>query len=468
MDVKPKPEPPEGSADESGRLAQAESWLALIADEVEEVGDQEALVYLRSRGRACHEQIDVLIESWKAAEQARLEEYNQSVVLHDLSAGSRTGTRRTLKATASNVGDISPVLLRNFWDAPALGDQSTDATMLRTTKWCEVSGFEHWWRRLAYERRERLLGGGIEDAGSAAYWLFNMVRSDYAIELMPGVLRSVFEAISLSGLRAQRPWTTPEQSASQIEHHLAHASAIVFGHYRLPSPNTDSQLLQAAVELLCKHQESNGAWRTLTTDDDVSIESTAMALHALALAEPPGWPRIAQRGRKWLWSVQGEEGFWTESGTPGSVYLTVLVLDAMALADVAHDDPQDVTFRPRVGLTRPPVLQVETGRARTASEDVHIETNTGPPELEQPNTGPQTPSERRLAINAFISKMEAAGLNINRKDIVYAAGYRDRTEFQRYQRVAPNATKTAVYNFNRVLRMTPDQFQRALKVPLQK
>jgi hypothetical protein len=343
MDAKPKQEPraPVGSAENSGRLAKAESWLALIADEPEEVGDQEALVYLRSRGRACREQIDVLIESWKAAEQARLEEYNQGAGLHDLSAGSRMDTRRPLKATAGNVGDISPMLLREFWNAPALGDQSTDATMLRTTKWCEISGFEPWWRRLAQLRKERLLGGGMEEAGSAAYWLFNMVRSDYAIELMPGVLRSVLEAISFSGIHQQRPWTAPEDSTSPIEHHLAHASTVVFGHHRLPSPNTDAELLRDAVELLSRHQESSGAWRTLTTDADVSIESTAMALHALALAEPLGWPRIARRGRDWLWSVQGEEGSWTESGTPGSVYLTVLVLDAIALAD----DAQEVTFR---------------------------------------------------------------------------------------------------------------------------
>ena len=187
-----------------------------------------------------------------------------------------------------------------------------------------------------------------------------------------------------------------------------------------------------------------------------------MALHALALAEPAGWARIAQRGRKWLWSVQGEEGCWTESGTPGSVYLTVLGLDAITLADHAWDDTQDVTFGPKVGLSPPLALQIETGRARISSEDVRIETKIGSPELEQPNTEPRTRSQRRLAIDAFISKMEAAGLHINRMDIVHAAGYEDRTEFQRYQRSAPNTTKTAVNNFNRVLRMTPDQLNRAL------
>lgn len=466
MDAKPKQEPRAsvGSAEESGWLAKAESWVEVIADEVKEVGDQEALVYLRSRGRACHEQIDVLIESWKAVEQARLEEYNQGIGLHDLSAGLRTGTRRSLKATASNVGDISPMLLRDFWDAPALGDQSTEATMLRTAKWCEISGFEPWWRRLAHERKERLLGGGIENAASAAYWLFNMARSDYAIELMPGVLRSVLEAITSSGSSEQRPWTAPEDSESMIEHHLAHASAIVFGHHRLPSPNTDLDLLREAVELLCKHQESNGGWRTLTTDAEVSIESTAMALHALALAEPPRWPRIAQRARNWLWSAQGEEGFWTEPGTPGAVYLTVLVLDAIALADDAYDGAQDVTFRPRVRTPQSPAVHVVSVPG-TPSEGVNTETHTGSEELEQPNTGGKTPSERRLAIDAFLSNMRAAGLNVNRLDIVHAAGYNDRTDFQRYQRCAPNTTRTAVHNFNRVLRMTPEQFERALARP---
>jgi hypothetical protein len=464
MDVNLKQEPrtPVSSAEESGRLAKAESWLALIADEVKEVGDQEALVYLRSRGRACHEQIDLLIESWKAAEQARIEEYNQDIGLHDLSAGSRRNTRKPWKATASNIESISPLLLRDFWDAPALGDQSTDATMLRTFKWCEISGFEPWWRRLAHERRERLYGGGMEEAASAAYWLFNMARSDYAIEFMPGVLKSVLEAISFSGFRGQRPWTTPEDSASPIEHHLAHASAVVFGHHRIPSPMAAPELLNEAVELLCKHQESNGGWRTLTTDAEVSIESTVMALHALSLAQPPGWSRIATRATNWLWSNQQEDGSWAESGVPGSVYLTVSVLDAIALAN----GTQEVTFArglPRKA-TQDREIILSSGLSQYALGGPGEPTATSEKEV-QPGTEPSTASQRRSAIDEFISKMGRAGLDVNRNDISTAAGYKDVTEFQRYQRASLRSTKTAARNFNRVLRMTPDEFQSALTRP---
>jgi hypothetical protein len=88
-------------------------------------------------------------------------------------------------------------------------------------------------------------------------------------------------------------------------------------------------------------QDASGAWQNFSSDVDASIESTAMVVHAMALAQPAGWPRIAARAREWLLSVQQDNGSWTEPGTPGPTYLTVLVLDAIALAN----GDKTVTFR---------------------------------------------------------------------------------------------------------------------------
>ena len=54
MDAKPKQEPRAsvGSAEESGWLAKAESWVEVIADEVKEVGDQEARIKDAKTGEA--------------------------------------------------------------------------------------------------------------------------------------------------------------------------------------------------------------------------------------------------------------------------------------------------------------------------------------------------------------------------------------------------------------------------------
>jgi hypothetical protein len=48
-------------------LEKAEAWLSYVADDIEYWGDQEALVYLKSRGRDCSAQINKLVSVWKTA-----------------------------------------------------------------------------------------------------------------------------------------------------------------------------------------------------------------------------------------------------------------------------------------------------------------------------------------------------------------------------------------------------------------
>jgi hypothetical protein len=317
-----KEEPASQATSRSPALIKAEDWLSHVAGHIEMVPDQEALVYLLSRGHDCHEQVTGLIESWKEAERERLQEWK----------------KRRPEANVMRIEDASSFVLRDYWGGAPSGDYIFDATMLRTVEWCEIGGFEAWWRRLARSSNEKRLQGGIEESSAAAYWLFNMVRADRAIELMPQVLEGYLESISLSGPDRGEPW---EFDGGE---HLPYASTIVFARHRLASSNSDFRLVQQAIETISKQQNGSGGWPILTGDPDASIESTAMALHALALAKPPGWSRMAARACDWLWSVQEKQGFWTEPGTSGSVYLTVLVLDAIALTN----GNERVTFRRQV------------------------------------------------------------------------------------------------------------------------
>ncbi len=66
-------------------------------------------------------------------------------------------------------------------------------------------------------------------------------------------------------------------------------------------------------------------------------------------------------------------------------------------------------------------------------------------------------------IEAFISKMDVAGHHITRTNIWKVAGYKDATEFQRFQRGDPRTTRSATGNFNRVLLMSPEAFMQALE-----
>jgi hypothetical protein len=304
--------------EEAARLAKAEKWLAEQVNTSQAnasygVPDPEALIYLISRQRECDDAVRKLIASWKTAEGTRLEEFNSR----------RRGAN---PISIEGVTTVSPLRLPDFWEAGPLGEYSTEATMLRAVDWCAIPGFEPWWRRLVRTHREALLSGGLPDRRKSAFWLFNMARSDYALNLMPEVLAMHLRAISLE-TSDRDPWVFETDSARNID--IAYASALVFSHYRLNPAESASAQVHHAVDAICRYQdESSGPWPDLTLDSGRSkgsVESTAMALHALALARPAGWPRISQDARLWLWSVQKASGFWRERGTPGDAFLSVLV-----------------------------------------------------------------------------------------------------------------------------------------------
>jgi hypothetical protein len=446
-------------------LAKAEGWLSFIADHLDCETDQEALVYLRSRGHDCHDRVTRLITTWKTAEQQTLDEYNWGVVQHDLQTGVAKRTKRSLNADVSNIADIPRILLRDFWDALALEDCSIEATMLRTVEWCEIRGFDQWWLRLVRDRQETLLRGGIEEPALAADWLFNILRSDYGIALMQRVIEGYLEYISLAGSNKQQPWILDNSDGSpSLERHLPYASAIVFAYYRLTSSNRDAGLVHQALETICRYQDKSGAWPTLSSDGDGSVVSTAMALHALALAQPGGWTRQAALAQRWLWSVQEKDGSWIEPGTPGPVYLTVLVLDAIALAN----GEKGVTFR---------IAPVVPEKVPAPSENVLPESDrtkaltdeSAPPKNDQSTTVPEpsivepatigalaTAEERQAAVQAYRNEvLQKTGRRITKKDIWSAAGYTARTEFERWERNDPRATQAAHQNFMRVLTKKP-------------
>lgn len=72
------------------------------------------------------------------------------------------------------------------------------------------------------------------------------------------------------------------------------------------------------------------------------------------------------------------------------------------------------------------------------------------------------PVNNRNRIEQFILRMADSGMKITRKNIWVVAGYKDPTEFERFQR-GSDRNQTANATFNRVLCMEPDVFSRILK-----
>ena len=70
---------------------------------------------------------------------------------------------------------------------------------------------------------------------------------------------------------------------------------------------------------------------------------------------------------------------------------------------------------------------------------------------------------RRALVEAFICKMSEHGQRVKRKDIWTVAGYREATEFERYQRGSSRTGVSAADNFERVLNMQPEDFLKTLE-----
>lgn len=316
-------------------LDRVEAWLRYVANHERRCySSQEAIVYFVSRGYDCTEIVRDLVRAWKLDEKRSIKACAQEIVVWKADTGQPGEVAREglVYEETSDIVNTSPFILFDFWSFSDSQELSMDATMLRTVEWCSIGGFYEWWLRLAKTQYEMAVQGGI-DPIPASYYLFNMCRSDYAIELMPKALNRMLEAIELPDHRQTRPWrrwrwTSPPRSVD----HFSYAASIVFANRRIRSPQSNDTLVAQASEALLRHQGTKGCWRCWMDDDEPSIETTAMAIHALAMERPRGWKVAVSAAEDWLWSVQDKSGCWIDFDCPDSVYLTVLVLDALELA----------------------------------------------------------------------------------------------------------------------------------------
>ena len=107
----------------------------------------------------------------------------------------------------------------------------------------------------------------------------------------------------------------------------------------------------------------------------------------------------------------------------------------------------------RITAQAEPCLSVDSKATGSRDQVVHSSAIPQP----EPTTGEVDP---RAAIDAFIARVNQIGSKSTRKDFWTVAGYTNATEFERFQRRDPRATPSAANNFNRVLKMKPDDFIR--------
>jgi hypothetical protein len=102
-------------------------------------------------------------------------------------------------------------------------------------------------------------------------------------------------------------------------------------------------------------------------------------------------------------------------------------------------------------------VQGRLARAFWLNKDRNVPAPVPGAELERVET------RTRRVIDQFILTVGAAGRRISRKDIWTVAGYKERTEFERFQREDSRLTDSARNNFTRTLNMLPEAFIAILK-----
>ena len=303
-------------------LERAETWLKQVAENEDPYVTQEAVVYLVSRGHDCTDRIKDIAVTWKLDEKRVLDAY-----------AYEQRERYGKDVTCAEVDDIlkqSMYNLRPFWESHPPQDPSIIATMFRTVEWCGIGGFEHWWHSEARQIQEGIFRIGIEPL-PAAFYLFSLCRSDYALQLMHEALDHFLHSIELPEYDQSSPWRRRDDSTrGRAVDSFPYAASIVFSTKRIRPSACDSKLVSQAIEFLLRHQDGTGVWQYSAVDRQPDICTTAMAMHALAATRPKGWELATSAARRWLWSVQDKSGCWIELGHD-SVYLTVLVLDAFEL-----------------------------------------------------------------------------------------------------------------------------------------
>ena len=314
-------------------LQKAENWLAERARTPDNWSNGEAIVYFMSRMSRRRRSVDqsgidesAVREHWHAARG---------------SIGSLVAKERIVE-THPVTGEDCPVSPR-FWDVTT--DECTqmtlDATMIRVAEWLGIDGFAETWKRLAPHLCWEANMSEPSDE-SPAYRLFPLCRSGVALNEMPEAARAFLWALLRRKPSSARPWEIvlhhPDEPAAggyagEVVKSVAIAAAVAFATVR--NVTDDATMAQQAQGVLVRRQAESGAWPRIGPylEDVDSVLNTAMAMHALSLAE--SWPRGAkkalERALGWVHGQQHADGYWAEGGVD-PVYLTVLVLDAIQLA----------------------------------------------------------------------------------------------------------------------------------------
>ena len=315
-------------------------WISQFT--ISQFADQEALIYFISRGTDCAKHIKNMSFRLRENKKKSEEFYKYLETRSNRNLRSPKVQKKKARSTKNHEGASYFEFMWRRSFSLANDDQSYQvASMIRTIEWCDIGGYDVLWKEYANRLNEDVNRGGEIQEELASQTLFHICRSDFAIEVMGKNLLKLLDIIEMPDFHLTIPWHRWNRDdlsrSAGIDRNsiFAYAASIAFANTRLRSRNPNKELVDEAIKWLLENQEESGAWKISTVLDEPSIMGTCMVIHALAINKPRGWKLAVSQACDWLISKQDDFGFWYESPFPPAdpVYLTVLVLDALSLAN---------------------------------------------------------------------------------------------------------------------------------------
>lgn len=274
-------------ADKTDRLAKAGLYLRYGTLPERAKDDVEALLYLRSRDLACREQQAGLVDGWETF-----------IAKHPWNSGHE---------------------------------------VIRVAEHCHVPDIEQWWEKW-FDRFDQRVDRRSMDKIKAALILFDLCRSKHAVKILADDHTKLWNHTNSFFNELYFDPTDQREGSSPIV-----IAATLFAAQMTACQFVSAEMLEESLKMLLQQQSRDGGWaHSQRMRNKLSVLSTAVAIHALAALKPSGWHEIAKRAVAWLKKVQNGYGFWSDIHFRNHVYLTVLVLDAI---NMAEDRVDELTFQ---------------------------------------------------------------------------------------------------------------------------
>ena len=245
--------------------------------------DVEALLYLRSRGIECRQQQTDFVDTWETF-----------------------------------------VTNRRWYNGCGI---------VRTAEHCQVPDIEHWWEKW-FDRFDQRVDRRSMDKIKAALILFDLCRSKHGVRILADDHTELWDHTTSFFNELYFDPTDQREGSSPVV-----IASTLFAAQMTASQLVSVEMLEESLQTLVRQQSRDGGWPySQRMRNKLSVLATATAVHAIAALKPTGWQEVAARAVGWLRKVQCDSGVWSDIHFKNNVYLTVVALDAINLAEGKIDE----------------------------------------------------------------------------------------------------------------------------------